>query len=272
MSLDEYEKEIERILEYPRKVSEKVVEENKKEIITCLKHYNAFDDWGQVLPFIAEISDGCRLRTWETFLEANINMEVALIQAIHGMYKSSLMSLRSCLETSLLMVFYSYPEKDAEYDDWWNGTVDTPRFRDIINFLFAKTEFQKFDARYSLLQKLKDEHKELSSYIHSRGYNRFESHFRTPREKRTEIFGDYLGFDPNFVKKLGSQISKLLEMTSLVFALRFHGVSSFLKKTELIDKRLCNIILTLPKQTMEQILDYYGIDPSRFWNEFYVQI
>lgn len=45
MALDEYDKEIERILEYPTKVSKKVVEKNRQDIIACLKNYNAFDDW-----------------------------------------------------------------------------------------------------------------------------------------------------------------------------------------------------------------------------------
>lgn len=268
VSSNNFDKEIERILEYPREVSTKVVKENKEDIITCLKYYNAFDDWGHELPFLGRASDKRPLRTWEVFLEADINMETALIQSIHGLYKSSLMSLRSCFENAFLMVFYSYPEKDKEYDDFWDGKIDTPSFREIRSYLFAKKEFQAFDTKYDLHKNVKAEYRALSSYIHTRGYERFESHFRTPREKRTRVFGDYLGFDPNFMKEIASHLSRILEIASVVFALRFHGISRFFKKPELIHDRLRNIIITLPEQRVEQLLDYYLVNSTNFWKSF----
>ena len=263
-----FDKEIYRILEYPREVSKKVIKENKQDIITCLRYYNAFDDWGHILSFLGQATNGRALRTWEVFVEADINMETALIQSIHGLYKSSLMSLRSCFETVFIMVFYSYPEKDKEYDDFWDGKIDTPSLRDIRNFLFAKKEFQEFDRKYDLHNDIKAEYRALSSYIHTRGYERFESHFRTAREERTEIFGDYLGFDPDFMKEVASHLSRILEITSVVFALRFHGISWFFKKPELIHERLGNIIVTLPKQRVKQLLDYYQINSTSFWKSF----
>lgn len=271
MSFDDFDEEIKRILEYPRKVSERVVQENKDDIITCLRYYNAFDDWGHVLPFLGRATDNRDLRTWEVFMEAEINMEAALIQSIHGIYKSSLMSLRSCFEAVFLTVFYSYPEKDTEYDDFWDGKIDTPSFKEVRNFLFAKNEFQEFDKNYNLHGDIKKEYRALSSYVHSRGYKHFESHFRTPREKRTEIFGDYLGFDPNFMKELSIHLSRILETASVVFALRFHAISWYLKRPELIKGHLANIIITIPKEKVEQLLDYYGVDPSSFWEKFHLQ-
>lgn len=268
MSSNNFEKEIERILEYPREVSRRVVEENKEDIIKCLKYYNAFDDWGHVLGFLGQATDGRPLRAWEVFLEADINMETALIQSIHGLYKSSLMSLRSCFETAFLMVFYSYPEKDNEYDDFWDGNIDSPRFKEIRGFLFGKNEFQMFDTRYGLHNNVKTEYRALSSYIHTRGYKRFEMHFRTPREERTEVFGDYLGFDPDFMKEVASHLSTILEITSIVFALRFHAISHYLKNPELIHERLSNIITTLPVQRVKQLLDYYGMDPDLWYIYF----
>jgi len=146
MTADNFDKEIQRILQYPQKVSKRVVKENKLDILDCLKYYNAFDDWGHILPFIHRASENKDLRTWEVFLEADINMETALIQSIHGLYKSSLMSLRSCLETTFLTVFYSYPENDREYDDFWKGKIDAPRFGQVRNFLFSMKGLQAFDT------------------------------------------------------------------------------------------------------------------------------
>ena len=269
MSFNNFDEEIKRILEYPRKVSERVIQENREDIITSLSYYNAFDDWGHILPFLSRATDKRDLRTWEVFLEADINMEVALIQSIHGMYKSSLMSLRSCFETAFLAVFYSYPEKDKEYDDFWDGKIDTPSFKEVRHFLFTKKEFQEFDKNYNLHEEIRDEYKTLSSYIHSRGYEHFESHFRTPREKRTEIFGDYLGFDPNFMKELSTHLLRILEITSVVFALRFHAISFYLKRPKVIERHLANIIMTLPKEEVEKLLDYYGVDPSSFWGKLH---
>lgn len=268
MSSNDFDKEIERILEYPREVSERVVKGNKEDILTCLKYYNAFDDWGHILSFIHKITENRELRTWETFLEAVINMETALIQSIHGLYKSSLMSLRSCLETTFLAIFYSYPENDKEYDDFWDGKVDTPSFRRVRDFLFDKNNFQAFDAKHGLHQDIRDEYRALSSFIHTRGYERFESHFRTPREKRTEIFGDYLGFDPNFMKDVALHLSRIFDISSAVFAIRYTGISRYFKKPELIHERLGNIIQTLQKNRVEQLLDHYGINSATFWNTF----
>lgn len=265
MALDEYDKEIERILEYPIEVSKRVVEKNRQDIIACLKNYNAFDDWAHELPFLGEASDRRPLRTWEIFLEADVNLEAALIQSIHGLYKSSLMSLRSCFETAFLTVFYSYPEKDKEYDDFWEGKIDTPSFKDVREFLFAKDEFKKFNAKYDLHEEIRVEYKALSSYIHTRGYERFETHFRTPTEKRTEIFGDYLGYDPDFIKEMASHLGNILEIVSSVFAVRFYAISSFFKKTGIIKGHLRNIIMVLPKHRVEQLLDYYQIDAVNFW-------
>ena len=230
-----------------------------------MKNYNAFDDWAHELPFLGEASDNHPLRTWEVFLEADVNMEAALIQSIHGLYKSSLMSLRSCFETAFLAVFHSYPEKYKEYNDFWDGKIETPSFKEIRDYLFAKQEFKIFDAKYDLHTDVKAEYKTLSSYIHTRGYKRFETHFRTPTEKRTEIFSDYLGYDPNFMKEMASHLGGILEVVSAVFAVRFHAISSFFKKTEVIHGHLQNIIMTLPKHRVEQLLDYYQIDSVNFW-------
>ena len=268
MTTEDFSKEIKKILEYPREVSKRVVAENREDIIGCLKYFNAFDDWGHSLSFIHKSSEGRQLRVWEVFMEASINMGTALIQSVHGLYKSSLMSLRNCLETVFLMVFYSYPENDKEYDDFWDGKVDPPMFKQIRKFLFDKKEFQLFDSKYRLEQDIKDEYSSLSSYIHSRGYDRFESHFRTPREKRTEIFGSYVGFDPSFMREISSCLAKIFEISSIVFMIRYPSISMYFKKPELIDQRLSNIIKTLPKERVEQLLNYYGISPAGFWESF----
>jgi len=268
MTIDNFDKQIKGILEYPREVSKRVVKENKEDIKECLVYYNAFDDWGHILPFIHRITENRELRTWETFLEAIINMETALIQSVHGLYKSSLMSLRSCLETTFLAVFYSYPENDKEYDDYWDGKIDTPSFRRVRNFLFEKNNFRAFDAKYGLQREIQDEYRTLSSYIHTRGYEHFESHFRTPREKRTEIFGDYLGFDPNFMKEVSFHLSRIFDISSAVFVIRYTGINLYFKKPQLIHERLSNIIQTLQKHRVEQLLDHYKINSIVFWDTF----
>jgi len=82
------------------------------------------------------------------------------------------------------------------------------------------------------------------------------------------IFGDYMGFDPKFMKKVAFHLSKIFDISSTVFVIRYPVISYFFKKPQLIKERLGNIIQTLPKQRVGQLLEHYGISPRVFWNSY----
>ena len=98
----EIEKEIENILSYITTSAKKATTEWRCCLEQALPYYDAMFDWQNQFYFGPE--EYKRMKTAELMQECVIDMETSLLQVVAGLWKSAFVSLRSCLETGVLLV------------------------------------------------------------------------------------------------------------------------------------------------------------------------
>ena len=254
-TLDE---EIKNILNYTHQISSYLIKEKRDIIIKLLNIFNAFDDWLRLLLFISHSEDFPKLRAFELFEEAAVDMENSIIQAIHGLYKPCIGSLRSCLEMSVLALYFQYDEKRLELDDWWEGKIDTPPFRKMREYLFEKENFKKFDAEYCLNDDLADLYRKLSAFVHNRGWMKWESYFRTPDNEKDIWIKNYVGYKGSFLIHLYKYMYEVFDICSVLFAIQYPLFIGWITKPKRFRNEEVKKILKLLSQKRKQQLSNYA--------------
>ncbi len=121
-------------------------------------------------------------------IETGHQFDYAIKHAITGSYKAAFEHLRSCLELTVLTVYFSFEEhffdgedwlnmpgidwKKAKQDErkWFDSLVDTPFFSKMLKVIKKDHRFDAFDTTYLWFEELKANYYKLSDYTHIKGY------------------------------------------------------------------------------------------------------
>lgn len=149
-------------------------------------HLGAYNQIGSVIPqTIENFGSGHYFPHTESYYEIEASYEFAL----QGFYRYSLIALRLVLELGLLGVYFSVDDNDLiEIRPWITSKEQTPRRKEIFKKLLKLPNFQIFDKKFQLQNRVLDTFDKLDGYTHTRGYkfssskllnhanfNRFES-------------------------------------------------------------------------------------------------
>jgi hypothetical protein len=135
-------------------------------------------------------------------IETNHQFDYAVKHAITGSYQAAFSHLRSCLELTLLSIYFSFEEHFLDGEDWLNipefdwkkakqterkwfdSLVDTPFFSKMLQVVKKDDRFGSFDLAYTWFDVLRSNYYKLSDYTHIKGYkmgsqvmNNVNSHF-----------------------------------------------------------------------------------------------
>lgn len=97
-------------------------------------------------------------------------LQISYNLALFGLYKQSMMSLRSGLELGLLSVYWNLNDEGHEaIQDWLHSNEDTPWKTDIWEKLSQHENFRFVSERYSLKDRILDLGY-LDDWVHSKGH------------------------------------------------------------------------------------------------------
>lgn len=255
-SESEIGKEIENILTYIETSSGKATGEWRSFLEEALRYYDALFDWQNEFYFGSE--EFKRMKTAELLQECVIDMEASLFQVVTGLWKPAFVSLRSCLETGVLLVSFSLPHPPASYDDFFEGKLNTPPFtRKLIRAIFDVEPFQAYNHTYNLDKRIRQIYSSLCDYVHTKGWKQYEGHLR-------EIVwgGDsFLEIPPlageEVWEKWLLQVQSVYQGLSLLFTLATPTFCQFLKNVQLPrSEKLRTILAMMDDQDVEQMNEF----------------
>lgn len=112
----------------------------------------------------------------QLWLETDTDLSSSIYLLLGGYYRQALMCLRNWLELTLIGIYYNryYKEKTSRYNQWKEGERQSPTWRDLLDSLFSRTEFQKADNLIGLRKKLEILYNELSEFVHNRGMSKHQ--------------------------------------------------------------------------------------------------
>lgn len=107
------------------------------------------------------------------FSESFEEFEISYLLCLQGLYKQSMTSLRSVLETGLLSVYYNLNDDGHKTVQGWLQSEDgkqndTPFFRTIWNILVAHPNILKFQNTFDIKTEILSL-EYLHNYVHSKG-------------------------------------------------------------------------------------------------------
>jgi hypothetical protein len=137
-------------------------------------------------------------------IETSHQFDYAIKHALTGSYQAAFGHLRTCLELTLLTVYFSFEKhfmdgedwlntpdldwKKAKQDErkWFDSLIDTPFFSKMLHVLKKDERFAAFDISHQWFDQLKKTYYMLSDHTHIRGYkmgtqamNNIRAHFNS---------------------------------------------------------------------------------------------
>jgi hypothetical protein len=104
------------------------------------------------------------------FIESWEELQISFVLCMFGLYKQSMMSLRSCLEVGLLSIYWNLNDDGhLVIKRWLRSKQDTPPFGKIWDKLSAHPNFQLFQQHYDIKTRLQAVRNPLHEYVHTRG-------------------------------------------------------------------------------------------------------
>ena len=105
---------------------------------------------------------------FESYFELENSYELCL----EGFYKYSFFALRSVLELGFLRIFFSENfQEEKNFNKWFSSDDKTPRFQDSFKEIKKIKNYDLFDDRFKLSNRILKTNEELNNYIHTRGYH-----------------------------------------------------------------------------------------------------
>lgn len=109
------------------------------------------------------------------FIEAETELNSAILLAQRGFYRYALVALRTVLELGLLSTYWDRADRaEVEIQDWLHSVMPTPRAAEILKGLRTIPAVRAFEQSFDLAKLLHEIYGELSNFVHTRGY-RFSS-------------------------------------------------------------------------------------------------
>ena len=95
---------------------------------------------------------------------------------LDGYYRQALMCLRTWLELTLIGIYYNkyYKEKTSRYNQWKANQRRSPTWKNLLDSLFTRLEFQNANKSINLRNKLEALYTELSAFVHNRGMSKYK--------------------------------------------------------------------------------------------------
>jgi len=112
----------------------------------------------------------------QLWMESQTDLMASIYLVLGGYYRQGFVCLRTWFEITLLGIYYSkyYKGKDSRYNQWKKGVRHSPNWRNLIESLFSRTEFQVADASINLRSELEKFYTELSAFVHNRGMLKYD--------------------------------------------------------------------------------------------------
>ena len=123
-------------------------------------------------------------------IEATYQFDYAIKHALIGSYKASFDHLRSCLELTLVTVYFAYEKHYMDESNWLNFTsndirkarlnerswfdssADTPFFSKMLKLIGNQERFNSLNEKHFWFDDLKKHYYKLSDFTHIKGYMR----------------------------------------------------------------------------------------------------
>lgn len=199
-----------------------------------LKVHNAFEIWGNFVnwgsdilfyPYHSTLEKTIITPLVEFMGEATSDIQCSIFAVIHGMYRLSMMALRSCLELILTGLYYQLNPKEHQKYEQKRRVIDqqTIFFNVALNDMFKRDPYMQFDARYNLKQEIKDLYYELSGFIHARGVERQEGYLGHPT-RIGWVVGTKDMYNKDAFDEWYSYLTKVCEIANIIFFLYYPDV------------------------------------------------
>jgi hypothetical protein len=113
--------------------------------------------------------------TARLWLETETDLSSSIYLMLGGYYRQALMCLRTWLELTLIGIYYKnyWKGKSSRYNQWKTGRRQSPAWRQLLDALFSRTEFNVADKTIDLRNRLEILYNELSAFVHNRGMSRY---------------------------------------------------------------------------------------------------
>jgi hypothetical protein len=156
--------DLERLLHLSEKLKKKTLQTKREEIIRAIKLYHSLFIWDTHILFARYGS--CPLTN--LFGEACQDLESSIFSALHVRRKVAMMCLRSSLEQAVFGLYYDEDSKKYQRDSDYRIVG----FSQALDETFSRERFKEFNQKFYLKAQMNEIHRDLSAYIHSRGYQR----------------------------------------------------------------------------------------------------
>jgi len=157
-----------RQIEATHAESLKYLSEKPELLKQIANHLWAYNQIGSLIPQTVEnFGSGHYFPHAESYYEIEASYEFTL----QGFYRYSLIALRLVLELGLLGVYFSVDDNEhIEVRPWITSKEQTPRRKEIFKRLLKLPNFQIFDKKFQLQNRVLDTFDKLDGYTHTRGY------------------------------------------------------------------------------------------------------
>lgn len=156
--------DLDRLLRLSEELKKKTLQSKKTDIVTAIKLYHNLFVWDTAVLFTSYGS--CPLTN--LLGETCQDIESSIFSALHARRKVAMMCLRSSLEQAALGLYYGEDsqryQRDCEYR--------IVGFYQALDVVFSREKFREFNEKFYLKPQTEEIHRDLSAYIHSRGYQR----------------------------------------------------------------------------------------------------
>lgn len=128
----------------------------------------AFRDIGDLVP---QTLDKLGSGHYFPFVEAETELNNAVLLAQRGFYRHAMVALRSVLELGLLSAYWDRTDRaEVEIQNWLRSIASTPRIAEILNGLRTIPAVEAFEQAVELGGRLQEIYRQLSDFVHTRGY------------------------------------------------------------------------------------------------------
>lgn len=99
--------------------------------------------------------------------QAYFNLETSYHLAIRGFYTTSLIVLRSVLETGIASVYYL--DHKEEFEKWLVSEIDTHSFKKMLDNIYSQPDFSNLEKIFHVKTETIDVFKKLCNFTHGKG-------------------------------------------------------------------------------------------------------
>jgi len=158
---------------YPNESVRAITFENK---LGELKHIRRIKDADSIVNFVLFARLGAEHPSAQMWLETETDLGSSIYLMLGGYYRQALICLRTWLELALIGIYYSryYKGKSSRYNQWKSNQRQSPAWKNLLNSLFTRAEFESADKAIGLRCKLETLYTELSAFVHNRGMSQYK--------------------------------------------------------------------------------------------------